>query len=73
MKFNLKIFLSILIVFYSFNIHKIKAHNSGNGGCKNHCSIIKNKGKEKKIKILKKNKKLFIEKNSCVNNYLCRG
>ena len=74
MIFNLKIFISIFIGFSSLEILEIKAHNTNNGGCKDHCiTFIKQKGNEKKIKFLKKNEKFFIEQNSCVNDSLCRG
>ena len=74
MRLKLKIFISIIIVFFSFEILKIKAHNTINGGCKDHCSTISNnEGNENKIKIFKKDKKLIKEQNSCVNNSLCRG
>ena len=74
MRLKLKIFISIIIVFFSFEILKIKAHNTINGGCKDHCSnIINKKSNNRKIKVFKKNKKLIREENSCLNNSLCRG
>ena len=74
MRLILKIFLNIFILFFSFEILEIKAHNTINGGCKDHCSILfKIRGNENKIKIFKKDKKLIKEQNSCVNNSLCRG
>jgi len=74
MRFKLKIVISIIVVFFSFKILEIKAHNTSNGGCNDHCLNINNrKSNEIKIKVLKNNKKLIREKNSCVNNYLCRG
>ena len=66
--------ISIIIVFFSFKILEIKAHNTSNGGCKDHCfNIINRKSNEGKIKVFKINRKLIREKNSCVNNSLCRG
>ena len=74
MRLKLKIFINLLILFISFEILEIKAHNTINGGCRNHCSPLFNKrGNENKIKIFKKDKKLFKEQNSCINNSLCRG
>ena len=74
MRFKLKIFINIIIVFFSCEIIEIKAHNTSNGGCKDHCFNIINKNSNKsKIKVFKNNKKLIREKNSCVNNSLCRG
>ena len=74
MRLKLKIFIDLFILFFSFDILEIKAHNDINGGCKEHCSSFFNKtGNENKIKIFKKDKKLIKEQNSCVNNSLCRG
>ena len=74
MSLNSKIFINLFILFFSFGILEIKAHNSINGGCKDHCSYFYNKrGNENKIKIFKKDNKLNKEQNSCVNNSLCRG
>ena len=74
MRLKSKIFINLFILFFSFEILEIKAHNNINGGCKNHCSTFSNKrGDENKIKIFKKDMKLNKEINSCVNNSLCRG
>ena len=74
MRLKLKIFINLFILFFSFEILEIKAHNIINGGCKEHCSTLFNKkGNENKIKIFKKDKKLIKEQKSCVNNSLCRG
>ncbi len=74
MKFKLKLFISMLILFFTFEILEIKAHNTINSGCKNNCSnFINRKSNEGKIKIFKNNKKSIRENNSCVNNSLCRG
>ena len=74
MRLILKIFFNIFILFFSFEILEIKAHNTINGGCKDHCSILfKIRSNENKIKIYKKDKKLIKEQNSCVNNSFCRG
>ena len=74
MRFKLKILINIIILFFAFESLEIKAHNTINGGCKDHCStIINKKYNENKIKVFKKIKKLIKEQNSCVNNSLCRG
>ena len=73
MRLNSKIFINFFILFFSFEILEIKAHNIINGGCKDHCSTLNNRVNENKIKIFKKDKKLFKEQNSCINNSLCRG
>ena len=74
MRIKLKIFISIIILFFSFEILEIKAHNNSNEGCKDNClNIINRKFNEIKIKVHQNNKNLIKEKNSCLNNYLCRG
>ena len=74
MRFDFKILLSIIIVFFSFEVIEIKAHNNINGGCKDHCfNIINRRSNDSKIKVIKNNKKVIREKNSCLNNSLCRG
>ena len=55
MRLNSKIFINLFILFFSFEILEIKAHNYINGGCKDHCSTFFNKrDNENKIKILKR-------------------
>ena len=74
MRLKSNIFANLFILFFSFEILEIKAHNNINGGCKEHCSTFFNKiGIENEIKIYTKDKKLIKERNSCVNNSLCRG
>ena len=74
MRFKLKIFISLVILFFSYQILEIKAHNTNNGGCKEYCSkSINKKSNKNKFKILKINKKYIREQNSCVNKSLCRG
>tara|TARA_B100000674_G_C37335922_1_gene687470 strand:- start:107 stop:331 length:225 start_codon:yes stop_codon:yes gene_type:complete len=74
MRLELKIYVNLFILFFSFESLHIKAHNNINGGCKDHCSTFSNrKGNKSKTKIMKKDKKYIEEQNSCVNNSLCRG
>ena len=74
MRFKLKIIISTIIVFFSFENLEIKAHSTINGVCKDNCfNIINRKSNEGKIKDLKNNKKFIRENNSCINNSLCRG
>jgi len=74
MRLKSKILINLFILFFSFEILEIKAHNNVNGDCKDQCStFFKKRGNENKIKILEKDKKLIKEQNSCVNNSLCRG
>ena len=69
-----KIFINFFILFFSFELLEIKAHNNING-CykKNYSNCFNKRGNENKIKIFKKENKLIKEQNSCVNNSLCRG
>tara|TARA_B100000212_G_scaffold23868_1_gene15886 strand:+ start:326 stop:550 length:225 start_codon:yes stop_codon:yes gene_type:complete len=74
MRLKSKIFINLFILFFSFTILEIKAHNNINGCFKDHCSTFFNKRvNENKIQIFKKDKKLIKDQNSCVNNSLCRG
>ena len=74
MSLKLRILFNLFILFLSLEVLETKAHNTLNGGCKNHCSSISNqRGHGNKIKIFKENEKLIKEKNSCLNNSLCRG
>ena len=62
-----------LISFASLGVSAL-AHNIDNGGCKNHCRSHSQEIKKLRNKIILKNKdNTFGEKNSCINNYLCRG
>ena len=63
----------IIFLLLLTNISNLYAHNSINGGCKEHCGqkvkAISNKNKLKKI-----DDQINIEnKNSCLNKSLCRG
>ena len=74
MRLKSKICINLFILFFSFEILNIKAHNNINGGCNYNCSTFFNKrGNENKIKTFKKDKKSISDQNSCVNNSLCRG
>ena len=63
----------IIFLLFLTNISYLYAHNSFNGGCKEHCGqkvkVISNKNKLKNIY-----DQINIEsKNSCLNKSLCRG
>ena len=63
----------IIFIFLLLDISNLYAHNSLNGGCKEHCKqkvkVINNKNKLKNIE-----DRIYIEsKNSCLNKSLCRG
>ncbi len=74
MSLKSKIFINLFILFFSFEILEIKAHNKINGGCKDQCSTFSTtRSSENKFKIFENDKKLIKEQNSCVNNSLCRG
>ena len=63
----------IILLLLLTNISNLYAHNSFNGGCKEHCGrkvkVISNKNELKNIYY-----QINIEsKNSCLNKSLCRG
>ncbi len=67
-----KTFKLILFIFLA-NTHFLQAHDSFNGGCKNHC-----KDSSKPLTIEKNlnnitNKNQIEDNNSCLNKSLCRG
>jgi len=63
----------IIFLLLLTNISNLYAHNSINGGCKEHCGlkvkVISNKNKLKNID----DQINFERKNSCLNKSLCRG
>ena len=66
-------FYKIILLLLLTNISNLYAHNSFNGGCKEHCGqkvkVINNKNKLKNFDY-----QINIErKNSCLNKSLCRG
>ena len=62
-----------LISYKSIGVNTF-AHNIDNGGCKNHCiSNYQEINKFRKNILLKNKDDSYREKNSCINNYLCRG
>ena len=62
-----------LISYKSIGVNTF-AHNTYNGECKNHCrSNYKEINKFRKNILLKNKDDSYREKNSCINNYLCRG
>ncbi len=75
LKFNSYFYQIFKIIFLLLltNISNLYAHNSFNGGCKEHCGqkvkVISNKNKSKNID----NKIIIESNNSCLNKSLCRG
>ncbi len=73
MKSKLKQTFNLIFFILITNIHLAKAHDSFNGGCKNHC-----KESRRPLTIDKNLNNIFnknqIEYNySCLNKSLCRG
>ena len=57
MRLKLKLFISMIIVFFSFEKSEIKAHNNINGDFRdNYFKIINRKSHESKIKVFQNNK-----------------
>ena len=72
-KYNFYQIFKLIFLLTLTNITNLYAHNSFNGGCKEHCGktvkAINNKNKLNNI-----NDQMDIEsKNSCLNKSLCRG
>ena len=73
MKINKNKILKIILFFILFHNFSLKAHNSINGGCQNHCY---NNDETNSMQINKNNKNdkdKMIDKFSCLNKSLCRG
>ena len=67
-----KTFKLILFIFLA-NTHFLQAHDSFNGGCKNHCKdSFKPLTIEKYLNNIT-NKNQVEDNNSCLNKSLCRG
>ena len=65
--FNLIFFILIT------NTHFLQAHDSFNGGCRNHCKdSVKQLNIEKFLNNIS-NKNQIDDNNSCLNKSLCRG
>lgn len=65
--FNLIFFILIT------NTHFLQAHDSFNGGCRNHCKdSVKQLNIEKILNNIS-NKNQIDDNNSCLNKSLCRG
>ena len=63
------------LIFFIFltNTHFLQAHDSFNGGCKNHCKdSFKPLTIEKNLNNIT-NKNQFEDNNSCLKKSLCRG
>ena len=74
MRLKSKIFINLFILFFSLEILEIKLTILLIRALKItvlHSLIIE--AMKIKLKILIKDKKLFKEQNSCINNSLCRG
>ncbi len=65
--FNLIFFILIT------NTHFLQAHDSFNGGCRNHCKDSVKQLTIQKILNNISNKNQIDDNNSCLNKSLCRG
>ena len=74
MSLKLSMISTIFLISYASIVVSTFAHNIDNGGCKNHCRSNSQEINKSKKNILFKNKdNSYGEKNSCINNFLCRG
>ena len=73
MKSKLKQAINLIFFILVTNTQFLQAHNSLNGGCKNHCKkLLFHNNLEKKLENI--NDKYLIEDNySCLTKSLCRG
>ncbi len=73
MKSKIKQIINLFFFILITNTQFSQAHNSLNGGCKNHCgeSFFQNKLEKKSENI--NNKIQFGDNNSCLTKSLCRG
>ena len=73
MKSKIRQAINLIFFILMSNTQFSQAHNSLNGGCKNHCeeSFLQNNF-EKKIENIY-NKKQIEDNYSCLNKSLCRG
>ena len=73
MKSKKKLFFNFIFLLLITSTNFSQAHNSFNGGCKNHCDekVKVNIMKKKSENINKKNQ--FEDSYSCLRKSLCRG
>ena len=65
-------FFNLILFIILTNTFHLKAHDSFNGGCKDHCKkSITSSSKENNL--FNKNKKQIEDNFSCLNKSLCRG
>ena len=62
-------FFNLILFIILTNTFHLKAHDSFNGGCKDHCK----KSISKENTLFKIDKKQIEDNNSCLNKSLCRG
>ena len=73
MKSKIKQTFKLILIIFLTNTHFLEAHDSFNGGCKNHCKesvkpLIMNKELNNII-----NKDQIEDNDSCLSKSLCRG
>ena len=71
--FNFFQIFNLIFLFLLLNLSNLKAHDTFNGGCREHCGkkikAITNKSKLNNVN----NQRDIVDKNSCLNKSLCRG
>ena len=73
MKKNIKLTFKLLFFILITNTNFLEAHDSFNGGCKNHCNdSVKPLTMEKKLNNIS-NKNQIEDNDSCLSKSLCRG
>ena len=73
MKSKIKQIFNLIFFILIINTNFSKAHDSFNGGCKNHCEeSVKSNNIEKKLENFS-NKNQIEDNYSCLSKSLCRG
>ena len=73
MKSKIKQTFKLILFILLTNAHILKAHDSFNGGCKNHCKESVNPLTMEKKLIDISNKNQIEDNDSCLSKSLCRG
>lgn len=73
MKSKIKQTFKLILIIFLTNTHFLEAHDSFNGGCKNHCKeSVKPFIMNKELNNIS-NKDQIEENDSCLSKSLCRG
>ena len=69
MKFKINQVFKLILFIFLTNSFYLKAHDSFNGGCKDHCEMPISK----EYNLFNNDKKQIEDNYSCINKSLCRG